>query len=318
FSILISELKKRGYLAVLRKSNSSVTLSVFKVQPQKDGNLYLLRVLLLPVAILTIIIDGWFRSQFLYPLGSIRIVITDTAIYGILLLGILGSHMLGHYISNRFWGVKTNLPYFIPGVPMVFPTLGHIDFLHERYTNWNSQFDSSVVGALFCLLASTVALFVGIFDTRVMTTEMASSLFGSTIHNVQLPIGVVYLLNHFFPAGPGQVQLLSPLLSAASFGFLISFLNIIPLWNFDGERAAAPLLNPRYRFSITWIAVLAFLLMQYYWLAFAVLVFSWNVRDVRPLDEVSPISPKRKIILFIVLAVAVITFYLFLYPPYIS
>ena len=46
-------------------------------------------------------------------------------VYTLALLGILGTHELGHIVAAKAHRLKTSWPYFIPGLPVVgIPTFG--------------------------------------------------------------------------------------------------------------------------------------------------------------------------------------------------
>jgi membrane-associated protease RseP (regulator of RpoE activity) len=128
-------------------------------------------------------------------------------------------------------------------------------------------------------------------------------------------VGLEFLVNFFLHPGPNDVVVFSPILYAAWFGFLITFLNLMPAWQLDGGHMAASVLNAKGRSLATMLSVFVLLLLQLYLMAFFIFFLSWGAREVRPLDDVSSVSKGRVLLFVAMMVLAGLTVGLFLFPP---
>ncbi len=81
--------------------------------------------ILFAVTVTMVLIDGYFRTDFVNTLSFIGEPTQMSILYAFSLIGILGIHESGHLIAAKKHKIKTSWPYFIPGVPVFgIPTFG--------------------------------------------------------------------------------------------------------------------------------------------------------------------------------------------------
>jgi len=92
---------------------------------------------------------------------------------------------------------------------------------------------------------------------------------------------------------PDQELIMSPVLLAAWFGFLITFLNLLPAWQLDGGHIARATFGLKWHKILTFVSIGLLASIGYFIMALFVLMFSMRSPDVKPLDDISPLSRKR-------------------------
>jgi membrane-associated protease RseP (regulator of RpoE activity) len=93
-------------------------------------------------------------------------------------------------------------------------------------------------------------------------------------------------------------------LLAAWFGFLITFLNLLPAWQLDGGHIARATFGVKWHRILTYASIGILFSTGYYIMGLFVLMFSMRSQDVKPLDDISPLSKNRKRMFALVLALA--------------
>ena len=103
---------------------------------------------------------------------------------------------------------------------------------------------------------------------------------------------------------PNQELLMSPVMVASWFGFLITFLNLLPAWQLDGGHVARATFGIRWHKILTYASIGILALTGYYIMAVFVLILSMRTGDAKPLDDISPLSQKRKKMFALVMILA--------------
>ncbi|MCZ6613501.1 MAG: site-2 protease family protein, partial [Thaumarchaeota archaeon] len=106
--------------------------------------------------------------------------------------------------------------------------------------------------------------------------------------------------------GSDIVVILSPLGFAAWLGFLVTFLNLLPAAQLDGGHIVRATLGRAKQKITTWISIFVFVILGFIPMAILVLIFSIRAPDAPPLDDVSPISKRRRFLFIGSLALAVL------------
>ena len=91
---------------------------------------------------------------------------------------------------------------------------------------------------------------------------------------------------------------------AAWFGFLITFLNLLPAWQLDGGHIARATLGIKWHKILTYVSIGILAATGYFIMALFVLVFSMRSPNIRLLDEISPLSHTRKKLFVLVMILA--------------
>jgi len=327
FPALLKELGRVGMVAAAKRSkyvsrlmptlstvrfsvDDGIVLTVAKVPKQKPRSKYGQSVpfLLFIAAVCLVFVDGILRSGS--PLARTQLdPVLLAAIYTISLMGILGIHELGHVLANRKYGIKASWPYFIPGIPGILPTFGALIVLRANMTNRNVMFDVGIAGPIAGLIVTIIVSIYGSTISTMITTEEAQRLFGEN-ELATLPFGesllMVATLHLTGMVVEGMVLVISPVLFAAWLGFLITFLNLMPAWQLDGGHLARSALGVRWHKVLTYVSIAMLFALGFFPMALLVLFFSLRAPESAPLDDVTPLSSKRKALFFVALGIAVI------------
>lgn len=289
-----------------------IIISIYKLQKQKPKNKYRQSIptLLFLATICVVFVDGVIRSGSPIARSQVQDPILLAAIYTASLMGILGTHELGHILANRKYGIKASWPYFIPGLPWLgLPTFGALIVLRGNMTNRNVMFDVGIAGPIAGLIVTIIVSIYGSTISSLITAEEAQRLFGENqlgplpFGESVLMIATVYLTGM---AVENTVLVISPVLFAAWLGFLITFLNLMPAWQLDGGHLARSALGVRWHKVLTYVSIAILFTLGFYFMALLVLFFSLRSAESAPLDDVTPLSSKRKALFFVALGIAVI------------
>jgi len=156
-------------------------------------------------------------------------------------------------------------------------------------------FDTGVAGPLTSLLLSIPAIVIGLKLSQVTPVSqlkegirLAEPLLFSFIQ--RLVIGKV--------SGDYDV-ILHPIAYAGWVGLFVTALNLLPVGQLDGGHIAYALFGKRSRgvFIIT-VSVMAFITIFYNpgWFLLLVLIILFGFRHPAPLDDVTPVDRKRKLL----------------------
>jgi Zn-dependent protease len=308
FARLVRELKPHGYVGVLRKDvDDDLVLYVAPIRIHKSFRLRT-PLILLAVTIGTILIDGYLRVSFIAPYYNPYLLVL---LYAIGVLGIIGIHEFGHKVATRTHDIRSSLPYFIPGIPGYIPTMGAVITSGEPPVNRDNLFDLGISGPL-AGLAVTILVAIGGAITAIAlpAEEVQRQLMEGTLQRVyQMDYLNEFLLETFARRPVDTELVLSPLTFASSLGFLITFLNLMPAWQLDGGHIARAVLTRRQHQVATYLSVLILFLLGFQLMAFLILLLSLRSPEMRPLDDVSPLSPGRRIGFFLMMGLAAALYY---------
>jgi len=267
--------------------------------------------------------------------------------FALSMMGILFTHEMGHYLACRYYNVPATLPFFIPApLISPLGTLGAFIMMRGIPKNKRVLFDVGVAGPLAGLVIAIPVLFIGLSLSHLGPIEPAPSgasgflegnslfylfskfvIFGKLLPEPVSMGGLtapLYWLQYFFTGQPIpfnglDVQLDSVALAGWA-GLLVTALNLVPVGTLDGGHVAYGLFGERARrffpLAIGALIALSFLpslltlslrAFNFSWLLWVFILF-WlgNVR-AQPLDDITPLDPKRRalgifmLILFVLL-----------------
>lgn len=301
-------LESKNLVARLERFEDRVILLVGKFTPPKSKRSWIPRVLF-AATISMVMIDGYYKTvaaNLLTPIGD---PINIAILYTISLIGILGIHELGHMIASKWHKLKTSWPYFIPGIPVFgIPTFGALISARSFMTNRDTLFDVGISGPIAGLIIAIIVSTYGAYISPMVPVEQAQSLFSKSdmiqVHPSIIMSGTIALAGKTVE---GMELIMSPILYAAWLGFLITFLNLLPAWQLDGGHIARATLGRKWHKITTYIGIAVLFGLGYWFMAVFVLSFSMRNFDARPLDDISPLSKRRKLVFVIAMALAVLT-----------
>jgi len=258
--------------------------------------------------------------------------------FAVSLLGILLAHELGHYFLGKARGEKVTLPYFIPFPLSTFGTMGAFISMKKIPKNKKHLMDIGIAGPLIGLLVAVPVLFIGLSLSTIGPIE--ANLPEGYVHFLEgnslfylfakyITFGkllpqpasygdlspVLYWLQYFFTGSPAplggiDVQI-HPVAWAGWAGLFVTAINLIPAGQLDGGHILYVLFGRERAKRIFPFILIALLILGIFWSGWwlwAVLIFFVGRRYAEPLDQITPIDRKRKILGIIALAVFVLLF----------
>jgi len=216
--------------------------------------------------------------------------------YSFVIILILLGHEMGHYLVSRRYGIRATLPFFLPLPLPPFGTLGAVIRMEGTVSSRKALFDTGVAGPFTSLLLSIPAIFIGLKLSKVIPI--------SQIKEGTLRLADPLLFHFIQRLVMGEVKegydiLIHPIGYAGWVGLFVTALNLLPVGQLDGGHIAYALLGRRSRiiFLIA-IAVMAFITVFYNpgWLLLVILFIIFGFRHPSPLDDLTPLDGKRKLL----------------------
>lgn len=306
--LLQPRFKPFGYTPFLREERGKVWIQALPLAEVTARENPLVNLALFLATCLSTV---WAGSGTLNPFAEPAKLLSGVP-FAFTLLSILGVHEFGHYFTARRYGTAVSLPYFIPAPPpFIFGTLGAIIKMRSPARARNSLFDIAAAGPLAGLAIAIPALLVGLAWSRVIPIPPGYEgvIFGDSL----LMRALVYLT--FGPIPDGMDVLIHPVGLAGWVGLFVTALNLFPVGQLDGGRIAYALFGRHHRkISMGTLAALLALgavTQSMNWVVWAALLFFLiGFHHTPPLDDLTPLSPGRR-----VLGVACLGLLILLIPP---
>jgi membrane-associated protease RseP (regulator of RpoE activity) len=324
--LLIERFRPFGYTPFLREELGETTVQAWPLTETVVRSRLGLNLLLFVVTCVSTLVAGLSFAgsptfDALRSSPSVARFLAGTP-FAFTLMAILGVHELGHYLTARYYRAAVSLPYFIPA-PIGFGTLGAIILMRSPARDRNSLFDIAAAGPLAGLAIAFPAILLGLAWSSVVPTPPGGYIaFGDSL----LTWALAYLSFGEIPSG--HMLFTHPMADAAWAGFLVTALNLFPVGQLDGGRIAYALFGRRHRAigKATVAALLVFGVASFLWslqatggdalsaIASSVNWFMWaglisflvGFHHTPPLDDLSPISPGRRLVGFVCLVLLVL------------
>jgi Zn-dependent protease len=328
FPILLKELGKIGMVASARRQKyfsrlmpalssairlqiaDGIVITVFKVPKQKikAKRKLPLHLIFFAIAVTFVFYDGLMRSSSIFAKTYVSDPVLLAGAYTMSLMGILVIHELGHMIALKHYNIKSSWPYFIPGVPGLIPTFGALITQQSPMPNKNIMFDVGVAGPIAGLIitiivsiyGSSISTLIPIEEYQNLSEENRLFLFNTSM----LMIVTLHMTDKVVD---NMVLVMSPLLFAAWIGFALTSINLIPAWQLDGGHLARAMFGEHWHRIITYAGIGALFLMGFWPMAILVLILSQRMPSNPPLDDVTSLSQRRKMLFFITLGIVIVT-----------
>ncbi len=258
--------------------------------------------------------------------------------FGISISAILAAHEFGHYLVGRYHGVHVSLPYFIPLPFSPFGTMGAFINMKEMPKNRRHLLDIGIAGPLCGLIVAIPVLIIGLSLSKLdpipavlpvgasLTMEGNSILyllakflvFGQALPSPASYGGlspILYHLRYFFTGQPsplgGLDVMISPVAWAGWAGILVTSLNLIPAGQLDGGHVFYVLFGRKTARRILPIIIIAMAALGFVWAGWwlwVVMILVLGRFYAEPLDQITPLDGRRKVLAIIGLIVFVLTF----------
>lgn len=233
------------------------------------------------------------------PEGSVILL------YGAAVIAVVAAHELGHMYMSRKRSEASPAPHVLPGIPGVtaaLPTLGIISSQRGPAVNRDRFFDVIIAGPLMGLaVAMALYVFGAILSVQsAVPLQSCQQVNGTaTLCPSVIQMGLDAVVGPLLPGVATGYSSLSPLADGATVGLILTFIGLLPMATFDGGYLSSLTWGPRASRAASYLSLILLIsvdLPTYWALAFVVLLLMNLSRssEVQLLDEVSPISDRRK------------------------
>lgn len=282
----------------------------------------MLPLILFMATLTTVYVSGTYLSTSYRELvGSPENVGLDALLYSISLLGVLLVHELGHYIIARLSKVPVSLPYFIPAPPASIGLLGTFGAVINMRLPPKTINRLALIGLMGPLVGYIATIPVAILGSELsvkIPLSEAQRMAKELVEIRAIPLTLKLLLDYMVK---GNITILShPVLLAAYFLFLITFLNLLPIGQLDGGHIVRSITSPEvHRYvslttSLVLIVLGSFLAftvdpiyMVFVFFSILALILTGRREHVGVLNSVSSLTGKYRIIPLIYVALLVLT-----------
>lgn len=230
--------------------------------------------------------------------------------FSLTLMSILFVHEMGHYVTSKYYGVKTTLPYFIPGPWPPYGLIGTFGaFIRMRspILRKAALLDIGAAGPIAGFVVSIFAVAIGLYSSKIIEVEEGNALL--RLGDPLMFSMLAHLLGKVPP--PGYDVAINPVAFAGWIGFFVTSLNLLPIGQLDGGHIAYALLGKRQKFiSIGMVVLLVILGATGWpgWFVWAVLTSVLGVRHPPILDEETPLDWRHRMIGWGSIALFIVTF----------
>ncbi|RLI30495.1 hypothetical protein DRO53_02015 [Candidatus Bathyarchaeota archaeon] len=294
FQRLVKKLKPYGLIPLLRSIRGEPTIKVL-VKPPVSEKPSRLPPILFAITVVTIFISGYINSTVWSRIFQENIYM-HAAFFTIALLAIVGLHELGHKISAMISGIKSTLPYFIPGppFPIGFGTLGAVIMQKEPPVNRDQLFDLGFSGPVTGFIITILVAILAVNMSRIVEPSFMAQLEAQGISLISLPSTLAWelIMTAFAPEAAGNFMLMPPIGMAAWIGFVITYLNLLPAWQLDGGHIARAMFGEKGHMVASFIGVVVAFLTGF-WFFGLLILFLMGRKHMGPLDDLSPLSRGR-------------------------
>ncbi len=322
FQELLRDLRNHSLSAKVREVSDKLVISVFPKpvlgKPRKLINVALFLATMGTVGLASYYFIFAVDPRLTAALFSKSNLWLEVAVLAISILGIVGIHEVGHVIAVRHHGMDATLPYFVPAPPpFPFGTFGAVISLRGPPGNRDQLFDLGFSGPVAGFIATIVVALFAYFTSPIIPQYQADQLLNANLLS-QSPWPYTPLLLDILerfslrtvPAG--QVLVFTQLALAAEVGALITFLNILPVWQLDGGHLARAVFGTRGHKLVALAGFGVLMLAGYFGFAIMLIIFMLISRrpleGVEPLDDVSPLSTSRKFFFLFALVMLLFSF----------
>jgi len=238
--------------------------------------------------------------------------------YSFSIILILLGHEMGHYLMSRRYGIKATLPFFLPLPLPPFGTFGAVIRMESTVSSRRALFDTGIAGPLTSLILSIPAIVIGLKLSKVIPV--------SHIKAEMIPLGDPFLFKLLQRLVIGEISegyeiLLDPIGFAGWVGLFVTSLNLLPIGQLDGGHIAYGLFGRRSRvIYLIAIAVMAFITVFYNpgWFLLLILIILFGFRHPPPIDDITPLDGKRKLMGGIVFLAFFLSFTPTPFPEYVE
>ncbi|BCL37299.1 site-2 protease family protein [Nostoc sp. MS1] len=230
--------------------------------------------------------------------------------YALALMTILGIHEMGHYLTARFYKIRSTLPYFIP-IPFFLGTFGAFIQMKSPIPNRKALFDVGIAGPLAGFIATLPLIIWGLAHSDVVPLTDRTGLLNPDALNPQYSILVSLLAKLALGSALTAKSAidLHPVAVAGFLGLIVTALNLMPVGQLDGGHIVHAMFGQRTAMFIGQIARLLLLLLslvQSEFFVWAIILLFIPLVDEPALNDVTELDTKRDILGLLAIALLII------------
>jgi Zn-dependent protease len=233
-------------------------------------------------------------------------IVNLSLVYAAVLIAILLGHEMGHYLTCRFYRIEATLPFFIPA-PTLIGTLGAFIKIQSPITRKKQLFDIGIAGPLAGFVLSLPVLVYGLSLSKIVPSlpREDTLVFGE-------PLLLKFIGGLLFRDLPANSDLLiHPIAFAGWVGILVTAFNLFPIGQLDGGHIAYALIGPKSK-PLAKAFLVAFFIMGIFfwvgWIVWALVILLLGLRHPRVIDETEELSPLRRVLGAVVVAIFILSF----------
>lgn len=308
FDELRQRFERHGFTPRIEEQNDRPVLIAFPAvfRPRESNSLINLALL-----IATIFSTLFVGASYAATTTSEMFMLWRGWPFSLSLMLILGAHELGHYFAAKYHNVPVSLPYFIPlPMPGSIGTLGAFIQLKTPVNNKRALLDVGAAGPWAGILFAIPILFLGLATSEVLPlpTNMPFMVEGNSILYALMKIAV---FGRFLPVDGLDVHL-NQVAWAGWVGLLVTSLNLIPIGQLDGGHVAYVLFG-KWAKNLYWpiLIILGALVVTtgtVTWILWIALLLLFGRRYAVPLDDVTTLDPRRKVLAILTLVLFFLVF----------
>ena len=307
------ELRRRfeahGYTPAVNDEGDRIALLALPVVFDHPDSRRIVNLLLFIATILSTLFAGAY-----YETGTLEgaLQIWRGWPFSLSVLLILGAHELGHYFAARHHNVPVTLPYFIPMPLSLCGTFGAFIRLQGPVSTRRALFDVGAAGPLAGLVFALPILFYGL-----ATSDIGPNIPGSFEGNSLLYLVAKFAVFGRLLPGGGQDVYLNQVAWAGWVGLFVTGLNLLPVGQLDGGHVAYALLGKRAE-RLFWPVIVGLALIVVYaylrgayaltWVLWIFMLLAFGRFHARPLEDISPLDPRRRALAVFTLGLFFLTF----------
>lgn len=316
---------------IFREENGKHVIYLKRGLFKRKGRKAWINILLFIATFLSMVFAGLITNYSGPATTNIRVVLSHLTLeiksalaFTFSLLGILTAHEFGHYFMARHHKTNVTLPYFIPFPFSPFGTLGAFISLQEPPKNKRTLLDIGIAGPLAGLVIAIPVLIYGLSLSPVEPlpqplprgefffegNSILYLLLKYIVHGQWLPDPasfqglhpLLYWVRYFFtglPLPQGGVDVsIHPVAWAGWAGLLVTALNLLPAGQLDGGHLIYGLLGDKAKKLWPFILGILFILGFFWsgWWLWAFLILIFGRAQAEPLDQITKLDPKRKLL----------------------
>ena len=308
FDDLRERFARYGYTPTIKAQNDSIALigMPFVFAPKESDRR--INLLLLIATIFSTLFVG---ASYVAETTNELFMIWRGWPFSLSIMLILGAHEMGHYFAARYHKVPVTLPYFIPmPMPGSFGTFGAFIRLKAPVKNVRALLDVGAAGPWAGIIIAIPILFLGLATSEVQQLPVAAAY--QMEGNSLLYAAMKFIVFGRFLPSDGMDVYLNQVAWAGWVGLLVTSLNLIPVGQLDGGHTAFALLG-NWAKHLFWPVIIALGLLVVLtgtvtWVIWIGLLFFLGRRYAVPLDEVTVLDPRRRIIAVLTLLLFILVF----------